>query len=181
MTYAEFLAIPDDGRRYELVEGERVLMTSPTRWHQKLLRRLSEAVGGHVDRERLGEVYFSPIDVHLDDRNAPQPDLVYVSFARPERLADARIEGAPDLCVEILSPSTHRHDRVRKLNLYARFGVPHYWIIDPVARSIEEFVLEQGAYRPRSVVPLDGEFRPSLFPGLVVKFAPEDLPPPGVA
>jgi Uma2 family endonuclease len=93
-----------------------------------------------------------------------QPDVIFVSDARAGIVAPKNLQGAPDLCVEVLSPGTERIDRVRKLELYARFGVPHYWIVDLEARTIEEYLLERDVYRVRSVTALDDGFRPALFP-----------------
>jgi Uma2 family endonuclease len=89
----------------------------------------------------LGQVFIAPLDVLLSDHVVLQPDLFFVSNERASIVRDANIAGAPDLCIEVLSPGTERLDRLRKTELYARFGVPHYWIIDLSARAIEEYVL----------------------------------------
>jgi Uma2 family endonuclease len=172
MTYADYLQLPDDGRRYQLVEGELIPMTSPSRRHQEISAQIHEQLGPEVRGRGLGKLYAAPFDVVLDDRTCVQPDILFVSRQRAAILGDANVTGAPDLCVEILSPGTASLDRVRKLNLYARAGVPHYWMVDPDAEVLEEYVLEGEFYRPRRLVPFGEPFRPTLFPDLELRISP---------
>ncbi len=130
LTYADYAALPDDGNRYQLLEGELVMTPSPRAWHQQVSYRLEFKLLAHVQEHDLGEMYHAPLDVTLDDHNVVQPDIFFISKERAGILQDGRILGAPDMCVEILSPGTVRLDRVRKLELYARFDVTHYWIVD---------------------------------------------------
>jgi Uma2 family endonuclease len=176
LTYADFAARPDDGHRYQLLEGELVMTPSPDRWHQKVLRDLALALQAYVEEHVLGEIYFAPLDVTLDDRNVVQPDILFVSNERSGILQGDRVIGAPDLCVEILSPGTERIDRVRKLELYARFGVTHYWIVDLQARSIEEYVLARDVYRVGSITGYDEPFRPGALPGFEFRLSVVALP-----
>jgi Uma2 family endonuclease len=165
LTYADYAALPDDGRRYQLLDGELVMNPSPTRWHQAVSGELHSRLREHVVSRGLGEVFAAPLDVLLDERNVVQPDLLFVSNARREILRDANVAGAPDLCVEILSPGTERTDRLRKLDIYARAGVPHYWIVDPATGSIEEYVLHGDVFSVQSVTPRGELFRPAALPG----------------
>ncbi|MCU0223670.1 MAG: Uma2 family endonuclease [Acidobacteria bacterium] len=165
LTYADYAALPDDGHRYQLLEGELVMTPSPDRWHQHVSIRLGSELLNHVQVCGLGEAFAAPLDVTLDDRNVVQPDILFVSNERSGILQGDRVIGAPDLCVEILSPGTERIDRVRKLELYARFGVTHYWIVDLDARTIEEYVLAGDVYRARSITAYDAPFRPAALPG----------------
>lgn len=104
LTYADCAALPDDGRRYQLVEGELVVAPSPTRWRQQIVIGLASGLALHVEERDLGEVNVAPLDVILDEHTVVQPDVVFVSHARAGVLRDAKIEGAPDLCVEVVSP-----------------------------------------------------------------------------
>ncbi|MBP7148087.1 MAG: Uma2 family endonuclease [Acidobacteria bacterium] len=166
LGYADYAALPDDGQRYQLLEGELVMTPSPNAWHQQILRELEFRLLAHVKERGLGELFFAPLDVVLDDHNVVQPDIFFVSNERAGVRQDGRILGAPDVCVEILSRGTERVDRVRKLDLYARFGVGHYWIVDPRPRTIEEYVLAGGdVYRVRSIAGYHEPFRPAAFPG----------------
>ena len=165
LTYADYAALPDDGHRYQLLEGELVMTPSPRAWHQQVSYQLEFKLLAHVQEHDLGQMFHAPLDVTLDDHNVVQPDIFFISKERAGILQDGRILGAPDLCVEILSPGTVRLDRVRKLELYARFDVTHYWIVDLEARTIEEYALSGDVYRVRSIAGYDEPFRPAVFPG----------------
>lgn len=147
-TYADYAAMPDDGRRYELWDGELSVTPAPGLTHQGILRDLLGLLNEHVKREGLGVVFPSPVDCILADTTVLQPDLVFVDTGRRAILTERAIEGAPTLVVEILSPSTRRADRTVKAGLYARYGVPWYWIVDPGARTIEALALRADSYEP---------------------------------
>lgn len=176
LTYADYAALPDDGRQHQLVLGELVVTPSPTRWHQEVVGEVFAKLRALSEERGLGSVLVSPLDVVFDDHTVLQPDVLFVSRARASILGDANVMGAPDLCVEVLSPGSEALDRVRKLDLYARHGVGHYWIFDVAARSIEEYVLAGACYRVRSVTGNDEVFRPALFPGWEFRLAPLGLP-----
>ncbi len=176
LTYADYAALPDDGTRYQLVEGELVVNPSPTRWHQVVLGEIFTRLHAHVREHDLGEVDFAPLDTVLSERNVFQPDILFVSHARTGILRDANVAGAPDLCVEILSPSTASLDRVKKRELYARHGVLHYWIVDLDARAIDEYVLEDGVLALRGRSSEDDVFRPAVFPGFEFRLRDAGLP-----
>jgi Uma2 family endonuclease len=165
LTYADYAALPDDGRRYELHEGELSVTPAPGVRHQRVSARLFDTLRHHVETRRLGEVLYAPVDCILTDSTVVQPDIVYVSPDLSALISERAIEGAPTLAVEILSPSSERIDRQRKLDLYARHGVPYYWIVDPAARVIVAHVLTAGAYHlaarlageaPQALPPFDG-------------------------
>jgi Uma2 family endonuclease len=167
-TYEDYAHLPDDGVRYEVLDGELVVAPSPMTRHQRVSMKLSLAVGGYVESQKLGECFCAPYDVVLDRRTIVQPDLIFVSNDRSSIITENNIQGAPDLVVEILSPSTAQRDRVRKLRLYTRFGIPHVWFLDPGIKTLEEFILEGESYRVVAVHAEDEEFRPLLFPGLSI-------------
>lgn len=172
MTYEEHAALPDDGRRYQLVEGERVVTPSPTSEHQRIAGEVYHRLRFHVDAHGLGEVFVAPLDVVLHERTALQPDVLFVATADHAVLERGSVVfGAPTLCIEVLSPGTASFDRVRKLDLYARFGVAHCWIVDPAARTVEEYLRSGDRYRLVGVTGFDDGFRPALFPGLMLDLA----------
>lgn len=150
LTYQDYAALPDDGKRYEIHEGELCELTAPTLHHQIVAGNLSDILRAHVKTRNLGRVLFAPLDVILSDRpnetTILQPDLVYVDNARHEVWTTRGVEGAPTLAVEILSPSTATIDRTRKRALYARYGVPYLWLVDHEARVIEAHVLRGSEY-----------------------------------
>ena len=168
LTYEDYCALPDDGRRYEVIEGELAVTPSPRRAHQRFSRNLLVVLHAHVREHDLGEVFDAPFDVILENTAIVVPDLLFVSRERLTIVTERGVEGAPDLIVEILSSATARRDRVEKAQLYARHGVGHYWLADPVGRTFETFELTGGQYR--LVVSLSGAalFAPSLFPGLTI-------------
>jgi Uma2 family endonuclease len=148
LTYADYAAIPNDGRRYEIHEGELAVTPAPGTSHQRVSRNLLVLLHAHAVRHQLGEVFVAPIDCILDDTTVVQPDLVFVTRDRLASISPRGIEGAPSLVVEVLSPGTVKIDRGVKTQLYARHGVLHYWIVDPEARVIEAHVLRGGVYEP---------------------------------
>jgi Uma2 family endonuclease len=177
MTYDEYAALRDDGRRDQFLKGELVMTPSPTRWHQEISMTLGTALREHAVRHALGTVLAAPLDVALDEHTVVQPDLLFVSTNQGAILRDANLADLPDLGVEILSPGTEWIDRLRKLDLDARFGVGHDWIVEVDARTIEEFELHGDVHRVRSVTPCEGIFRPTLFPG--IEFRLSAVGPPG--
>ena len=127
LTYADYAALPDDGRRYEILAGElAVTHERPGRRHQEIVGELFSALHGHVKARGLGQVFVSPFDVILDDTSVVQPDIVYVAIDRLAIVSERGVEGAPSLAVEVVSPSTRRRDRDAKRELYARPRSPAF-------------------------------------------------------
>jgi len=147
-TYEEYAALPDDGRRYQILDGDLEVTPAPPSAHQRVSRNLEFALVLHTRDRRLGAVYDAPIDVILGRNTIVQPDILYLSRARLGLVSKRGIEGAPDLVIEILSPSSEAVDRTRKLQLYARAGVNEYWIVDPDAETVEVHVSAGAAFTP---------------------------------
>jgi Uma2 family endonuclease len=144
LTHRDYAALPDDGRRYELHEGELSVMPTPGTRHQRVIGSLHVLLRAHVEAHRLGEVFLSPVDGILSGTTVVEPDLVYLDPTRAHLVSDRAIEGPPTLVVEVLSPSSTTIDRSRKRELYARHGIPSYWIVDPVASTLEAYSLADG-------------------------------------
>ena len=144
LTYADYLETSDD-ERYELLNGELILSPSPREIHQYISSILHLIIGTYARNHQLGKVYFSPFDVVLSDSDVVQPDLLFISKERTGIITEDNVRGAPDLVVEILSPTTADRDRTVKLDLYATHGVKEYWIVDPDSRTI--MVLLRGESR----------------------------------
>ena len=159
---------PDDGKIYEVIEGELFMSPPPLWWHQRGLGKLYLFVGTHVYSHHLGEVVTAPIGVVLDEENGLEPDLVYVSRERAHIISRRGVEGAPDLVVEVLSPGTQARDRGIKMRRYAASGVPHYWIVDPVAQTLEAYRLGPTGYELTGTYGPGAIFRPELFSGLEI-------------
>jgi Uma2 family endonuclease len=146
LTFEQFRELPSDGKRYELVHGEVHVTPAPTTRHQLTLQNLSGSLGPHVQKNRLGEILQAPLDVRLGEETVLQPDLIFISNARTGIIQENWIEGAPDLAVEVLSPSTAGHDRATKLPIYAEADVPEVWFIDPKAKTVEVLRLQGTKY-----------------------------------
>lgn len=142
-TYEDYLRLPDDGRRYEVIRGFLYVMPAPTFDHQYAVSQTGRLLGNFVDENRLGVVLVAPFDVRLPDRigDPVQPDVVFIRRERQPRSGDPNFEGVPDLMVEVLSPSNWRYDRKTKLSAYRDAGAPELWLVDPLARTVEVFVL----------------------------------------
>ncbi|OAT79792.1 Uma2 family endonuclease [Desulfotomaculum copahuensis] len=168
LTYDDYLQLPDDGNRYEICEGVLHVTPSPTTGHQRVLRNLAFLLHAFVSRHDLGEVFFAPLDVVLSRISVVQPDLVYVSRTRQSVLTEKNVCGAPDLVVEIVSNSSSSADRVTKAQVYARYGVPYYWVLDPREKKLEEFRLARGIYVLVHCWEDSAAFTPEIFSGLTV-------------
>ena len=144
-TYEDYKHTSED-KRYELIDGELILAAAPRRAHQRMDMRLGNRIYTYVETHDLGEVYSSPFDVVLTDTDVIQPDLLFVSKERLHIINDDNIRGAPDLVVEILSPSTAGRDRTIKRTLYARHGVKEYWMVDTDAKNISVLFLSEQGY-----------------------------------
>ena len=155
LTYDDYVALPNDLNRYEILEGELSVTPAPSTKHQMASRNLVIRLGNHIAERELGSLFDAPIDLILESTTVLQPDLLFVSKARQNIVTERAIEGAPDLVIEILSPSTSRNDRVTKAQIYARHKIPVYWIVDTDQEKIEIYLLEENGYR--LAVTLQGE------------------------
>ncbi len=134
-TYKDYCATPDD-ERYELLDGRLMRIPTPNVKHQKVLGTFAWKLGAFVKEHRLGEVFIRPFDVVLSDTDVVEPDVLFISRAREHALTDENVRGAPDLVIEILSPSTADWDLGYKHDLYGRHGVVEYWIVDPMGETV---------------------------------------------
>ncbi|MGH2533247.1 MAG: Uma2 family endonuclease [Thermomicrobiales bacterium] len=166
MTYADLAGFPDDGHRYELIEGDLYVSPAPSRWHQRLNGRFYLLLHHAVEVTGWGEVYYAPLDVLFTDDNYVQPDLLVIRKERLDIFHEDRFEGPPDIVIEIVSPSNPSYDEVKKANLYAAFGVLDYWLAYPLTKRFRMMKLENGQYV--EVQPVDGVYHSTVVPGLVV-------------
>ena len=144
-TYEDYVKTPE-GERHELIDGELIMAAAPNMAHQSTQSNLGGEFYILVRDAGLGWVYFSPTDVHLSDTDVVQPDLVFISKSRSHIRTGKNIRGAPDLVVEILSPSTSANDWGYKRDLYAKHGVKEYWLVDPYAKQVMVMLLKDGSY-----------------------------------
>ena len=168
-TYEDYAALPDDGLRYEIVNGVLVMAPAPTPEHQDIVGEIYVALRAYVKLAGLGRVFMGPLDVQLSPENTFQPDLVVLLNAHLERVTEKKISGAPDLAVEIASPSTAAYDRLTKYEKYAQAGITEYWIVKPTRRTVEVLVLENGEYRSLGVFSEQATLPSQVIPGLPVR------------
>ncbi len=136
----------DENFYYELINGNIVKKQAPKPSHQSASMELGTLLNVFIKEKQLGKLFASPIDVFFDDYNNTQPDLLFIKKERSFIVTNNGIEGAPDLIIEILSPSTQSIDKREKFKLYQQFGVQEYWIVDPNNKSIDVFSLENNRY-----------------------------------
>ena len=176
LTYRDYEALPNDGKRYEIHDGELSVTAAPSFDHQLVLARLFRVLDRHVESRHLGVVLFSPLDVILADTTILQPDLVFLSNEHLAGTSRRGVEGPPMLVIEAISPSTATNDRGIKRQLYARYAVPYYWIVDVEGRVVEAFVLRSGDYVEVARVSGPAPVDLPPFPGLGL--IPDSLWPP---
>jgi Uma2 family endonuclease len=164
-TYEMYAALPDDGKRYEVVQGVLMMSPAPESAHQGIIQRISNYLDGRIFVPRLGLVFTSPIDVVLSSRTTVQPDVLVVLKEHVNRVQPKRIHGAPDLAVEVISPSSATYDRLVKYSVYEQAGVPEYWLVNASEQTIEVFVLEEGLYRSLGAFQGDHLLQSRIVPG----------------
>jgi Uma2 family endonuclease len=169
LTVHDFMDLPEGPPYYELVEGELFMSPPPILFHQGILGNIVRILYRYLDEHPIGEVYFAPCGVFLTEINAYQPDAFYITNERLGILAERGVDGAPDLIIEILSPSTARLDKGPKKKIYAATGVQELWLIDPNVKELTVYDLQSSADNPKLTVRSNGSFESPLFPGLVLR------------
>ena len=171
-TYKEYSLIPEDGKRHEIIDGEHYV-SPPFVPHQDLVVELTVRLGGFVKAHRLGRLLVAPTDVLLSPYDIVQPDLLFVSNERAAIVELKNIQGAPDLVIEILSPSTNRLDKVLKLDAYERCGVQAYWIFDRARQGVQPYERTDDWLLPRPFLSADAGdvLTSSLLPGFELPLA----------
>ena len=165
LTYEDLLQTPDDGRRYEIIGGDFVVSASPVLKHQRLSVRLTVLLFT-LEKAGLGQVFEAPTDVQLGPHDIVVPDIGFVTTVRLGILTRQKIDGAPDIVIEIFSPSTSERDKEIKRDLYARSGVREYWLVDPEQDTVDAFVLTDGVCEP--LPRMGSQIRSTVVPEFVV-------------
>jgi Uma2 family endonuclease len=147
LTYEDYILLPNDRNRHEILEGELTVTPAPSTKHQIASGNLFVLLAHYIKQRDLGKLFHAPIDLILESTSVLQPDLLFVSRTRQSIITERAVEGAPDLVIEILSPATSRTDRITKAQIYARHRVQAYWIVDPELEIVEIYLLEADGYR----------------------------------
>lgn len=167
LTYADLLEFPSDGNRHEIIDGLHYVSAAPATYHQLVSSRLHYELFAQTAARGLGHVLSAPTDVELGTHDIVEPDLILVSLPRVEIIHPSRIVGAPDLLIEILSPSTRRIDVGRKRERYERCGVGEYWVVDPERRVVDQFHRVGEGFVHTG--PLDVAISSRAFPGVTIE------------
>jgi len=160
LTYADYVKIPDDGRRHEIIDGvhfingqrhdlvgeESLLNPAPSTYHQIVSSRLLQQLLT-IQSSDFGVVLHAPCDIQLTSDRIVQPDIIVVLNSRKSIITPTKIKGPPNLVIEILSPSSEETDCVTKREIYQAAGVEEYWIVDPLEHTVDQLVLRDGAYQ----------------------------------
>jgi Uma2 family endonuclease len=168
MTADEFLAIPPDGKLYELIDGELIVNPAPVPWHQKVIFNIVMQLGPFVKERHLGRVYFAPIDVKLTVHDVFEPDIIYISRERLRVIGPKFLTEAPDLAVEVVSKWSHRRDEVVKRRVYERAGVREYWVVDPMRLTVNVYRREGDAFARGKLLDRQDALSTPLLPGFAL-------------
>jgi Uma2 family endonuclease len=168
-TVRDYERLPE-GAPYQLIAGELIMSPSPILSHQRIIRRLALRLDDFIQREQLGEIVLSPMDVYLTQEDVYQPDLIFIRKENVHLLdPNDRIRFVPDLVIEVLSPSTGSYDYSRKKRIYCERGVREYWIVDPEDRTIEIMVKEGVFYQTVALLRAPAMLESAMFPGFSMK------------
>ena len=170
LTVEDYRATPE-GSRYQLVEGELIMSPAPNTDHQRIVRKLSQLLCNHLAKHGLGEVFFAPFDVYLSEHDVVQPDLLFISQSNFAIIAADGIHGAPDLVIEILSPTTAQLDKKQKRRAYARAGVKEMWLVDPLLSQIQRYDFARDTAKPVQLIEENETFSTPLLPSLTLSAA----------
>ena len=159
----------EEGAPFQLINYDLIMSPSPIPLHQVISGRLNQLMFNYLDStNNEGFLVCAPMDVKLDEGNVLQPDILYVSAERKSDLVKDRVEGAPDLVIEILSPSNAYYDLRQKKDIYEKFGVKEYIIVDPIAQNADLYILKDGVYNLHQKAQKNEQLDSILLPGLSI-------------
>jgi Uma2 family endonuclease len=171
-TYEDWLNFPDDGWKYEIIDGELQMTPPPGTGHQLSSGSLFARLYLYVEDHNLGKVLEAPCAVRLPTQTVPlEPDIFFVRQEKLGIIAEKEVQGVPDLIVEILSPSNASYDRETKFAVYQQAGVPEYWLMDYQAKTVECFVLQDGVYAPAGTYRVGDTVSAAVVPGFTIAVA----------
>jgi len=168
LTYHDYLLLPDDGKRYEIIDGDLFVTPSPVTRHQLIVGRFLHNMMTYLETHPVGAVFTAPYDVVLSDTDIVEPDLLLVLHNGRAKITEKNVQGPPDMILEVLSPGTAARDRDLKRKRYERFGVQEYWLIDPDENTLEILALKGGQYVQVCRATHPAECASALLPGLVL-------------
>jgi len=167
-TYSDYRLLPDNGKRYELIDGDLIMMPSQTVLHQDVLASLLLWLFDFVKKNAAGEVLIAPLDVVLSKYDVVQPDIFFISKKNRHIITQPCIRGMPGLIAEVLLPKRIRHDRTVKRKLYARYGLPELWLVGPAKRCVEVYRLQDGELQRVHTLAGNQKLTSPLLPGFEI-------------
>jgi Uma2 family endonuclease len=170
-TYEDYLELPDDGKRYEIIDGELYMSNTPTTKHQLISGKFFGLLFIYLQSHPIGILMSAPLEVFFSKTNLAQPDVVFICNSRGDIVKPEHVKGAPDLVIEVLSPSTEKRDRTVKLKMYAKFGVQEYWMAKEKTATVEIYRLQKGELVLVARLGKSDVLTSPLFPGLEIPLA----------
>ena len=167
-TIADYEQLPE-GAPYQLINGELIMSPSPTFFHQRISARILQKLAYFIQSNDLGTIATAPLDVTFSEFDVFQPDILFIRKERLHLIKSERVDIAPDLVIEILSPSNAYYDLTHKKNIYCQYGVEEYWVVDPEAQTIEIMRKDGDFYRTISSTRSPGVIESPMFPGFSAK------------
>ena len=167
-SYQDYLELPDDRNRYEIIEGELIMSPAPFTNHQRIVRKVIFALLKFIEEEQSGELFFAPTDVVLNNSNVVQPDILFILNENSKIIAEKHIKGVPDLIIEITSPATGYYDFSGKKDLYEKFGVQEYWIVDPMKHRVEIYYHSGQKFELSQRLEKEGQITSHVLKGLQI-------------
>jgi len=167
-TYEDYIKTPED-KRHELIEGELLMTPAPMPRRQRISRKIVFMLEKFVTENNLGEVFYAPCDVYLDDENVVQPDILFIDRDRLSIIGEKNIQGAPDIVIEIISENSAYRDLVQKKKLYAKFGVKEYWIVIPEETMVDVYNLKRAGFELHATYTRDATLKSSILKGLTIE------------
>ncbi len=168
-TYQDYFNLPNDGNRYEVINGELIMVAAPNTFHQKISWNLILAIGSFLKKKKIGQAFGAPTNVLLDEKNVVQPDILFILNEHSEIVKEKYVEGTPELMIEILSEGSAYRDLVDKKELYAKFGVKEYWIVDPMKQRVEILENKNGEFELIQQITKTGKVKSKVLKGFEVE------------
>ncbi len=166
-TYKDYEKLPE-GSPYQLIGGDLVMTPSPIPYHQILIGKIFLKLSKYVEDKKVGMVLLAPLDVYFSETDTYQPDIMFISRERLNIVGEKKIEGPPDLIIEILSPQTAYYDLRTKKDTYEKSGVKEYWIVDPLQKTIEVFFNKEGGFKLVGSAKGEGEINSEILKGNIL-------------
>jgi len=167
-SYQDYFELPDDGNKYEIIEGELIMSPAPYTIHQDVMLNIAVDLVNFVRKTKIGKIYVAPTDVVISDINVVQPDILFITSEKLQIITAKNIKGVPDLIIEIISPATGYYDLSGKKDLYEKIGVSEYWIIDPMKQRVDIYYHSGKKFELSQRLEKEGQITSHVLKGLQI-------------